>query len=131
VLGLHAPSRVLVVTDLDPWGVALSLQLRSILSLVAPEVPVILRGVGDALLALSDAWLPDDGRSAPSLLSMPLSPNEIARWRWLRLLAGDAVGVASRALLDAGCKREVEGATNPDCHRPGYTDALRRWLLTP
>jgi hypothetical protein len=131
VLARHAPSRVLVVTDLDPWGVALSVHLRSILSLVAAEVPVHHRGVGDALLALSDAWLPDDGQSAPSLLSMPLSPNEIARWRWLRPLADDAVGSASRASLDAGHKREVEGATNPDCHRPGYTDALRVWLLAP
>jgi hypothetical protein len=131
VLARHAPSRVLVVTDLDPWGVALALHLRLILSLVAPEVPVLHRGVGDALLALSDAWLPDDGRSAPSLLSMPLSPNEIARWRWLRPVAREEMGPASMALLDAGHKREVEGATNPDCHRAGYTDALRAWLFAP
>lgn len=129
VLARHAPSRVILVTDLDPWGVALSRHLRAILSRVAPEVPVVQRGVGDALLAWSDAWLPDDGRSAPSSLSMPLSPNEIARWCWLRPLAADALGPASRALLDGGHKREVEGATNPACHRPGYLDALRRWLL--
>ena len=128
VLARHAPSRVLVVTDLDPWGVALSLHLPS---LVGPEVPVLHRGVGDALLSLSDAWLPDDGRSAPSSLSIPLSPNEMARWRWLRPLAADALGPASRAQLDAGHKREVEGATNPACHLPGYREALQRWLLTP
>ena len=46
-------------------------------------------------------------------------------------MAPRSVGSASRALLDAGHKREVEGATNPDCHRPGYTDALRAWLLAP
>jgi hypothetical protein len=131
VLARHAPSRVLVVTDLDPWGVALSLHLHSILSLVAPEVPVIHRGVGDALLALSDAWREGEARGDPFALSMPLSPNEIERWRWLRALARGEMGPASGALLDAGHKREVEGATNPGCHRAGYVDALRAWLLAP
>ncbi len=131
VLARYAPRRVLVVTDLDPWGVALSLHLRSRCGHLAPDVPVIHRGVGDALLALSDAWLPIDGRSAPSMLSMPLSPNEIERWRWLRPMARAVVDPASMALLDAGHKREVEGATNPGCHRAGYADALRAWLLAP
>ncbi len=131
VLARHAPSRVLVVTDLDPWGWALAQHLLAHLAQLAPDLPVLHRGVGDALLALSDAWPPLDGRSAPSTLSMPLSPNEMARWRWLRPIACEAMGPASLALLDAGHKREVEGATNPGCHRAGYAAVLRAWLLAP
>lgn len=131
VLARHAPSRVLVVTDLDPWGWALAQHLLAHLAQLAPDLPVLHRGVGDALLALSDAWLPTDGGRDPLMRSMPLSASEVARWQWLRPRCADAMGTASRALLDAGYKREVEGATNPDCHRPGFTDALRRCLLAP
>lgn len=120
-----APARVLVVTDLDPWGWVLARRVAAAFAARAPGVAVVPRGVDDALLALSAAW----SRGDPSGHTIALSRNEMDRWAWLRPAAEGATGAASAALLDAGRKLEVEGATNPALHREGYADALCAWLL--
>lgn len=123
-----APSRVVVLTDLDPWGWFLAQIV--VRAFAARGVAAVHRGIDDALIALSTSWrrqpAPDD-----ALLGLTIASSlaERARWAWLRPHAAESLGPRARAVLDSGRRLELEAVTNPSLYREGHAEALGAWLL--
>lgn len=123
-----APTRVVVLTDLDPWGWILARVV--VRAFAARGVAAAHRGIDDALIAFSTSWRSETAPGdALARVTMTSSPAERARWAWLRPRAVESLGPRACAVLDGGRRLELEAVTNPALHREGYTAALGAWIL--
>ena len=112
--------------DLDPLDLAASASL--VAGAPVHEMNVVHLGVDDAWVRLCQMYLLPKWRTLPTIA---MSRFEVAAYHALRELPGaiaSSVGPECRALLDAGQKLEMEGASNPAFYREGFAEALMRAL---
>jgi hypothetical protein len=114
------------VGDLDPLDLTVFLCLASRLQ---------RRGVRVRHVGVGGEWIDRCRRHRSGKGGLPLirmTPFERRQWAMLRALSvsWDAVvGAQATALLDAGTKLELEGATNPGSYAPVLTTELQRELF--
>ncbi len=91
---------------------------------------VVHLGVDDEWVRLAKKHLKVNGRVA-QLPTIEMSPFEVATYRALRELPGAipaSVGAEGQAILGAGQKLEIEGASNPVFYESGFSAALEKLL---
>ncbi len=114
------------IGDLDPLDLAVFASLDAGTS--RHEMKVVHLGVDEEWVRLCVKYLAANCRTVPTI---EMSPFEIAAYRALRELPGAlpaSVGQRCRALLEAGQKLELEGASNPVFYRGGFSAALERMI---
>jgi len=123
-LGSRYPLGVVAVTDLDPLGLAQRLNLRA-----DPEPSVVVDGgIDDAWLSLIEADLRSGRRIDDIMLRLTRGESSLLRDIDSVAALEGVVGPRSAAVLRAGLKIELEGATNPGLYRRRHVARLHRLL---
>jgi hypothetical protein len=118
------------VGDLDP--VDLTVHASLVCGASRHRLRVVYHGIDEQWLQLCRRRVTSPSATLPwGLPVVLLSSFETAVYESLRRLPGalpEALGESARALLDAGYKLELEGASNPVCYQSGFAAALSRML---
>jgi len=118
------------VGDLDPVDFMVFATL--VVGTTTHRLRVVHMGVDDAWLRISQKFATSRSAAMPwDPMAIRMSSFEVAALHALRGIRGaipENVGSQCNALLDAGYKLELEGASNPAFYRSDFSAALRRML---